>query len=161
MIHVSNETTMRSINYTYSFGTWKFRQNSGNWSSDSTSLWRAKHFQNGRRTRMVFNMDSLVLWNERQLFNFVSTGTVRRPKSTSSWKGSRFEGLFGAGWGQDIRSPHQTLVSTFPWMDWWWLTEFSLNGSVTITKQKSQNGSVAKGWLSTSCCWEAAVQTLD
>ena len=39
------------------------------------------------------------------------------------------------------------------------LTGFFRNGSVTVTNWAIP--SVAKGWLSTLCCWEAAVHTLD
>ena len=30
-----------------------------------------------------------------------------------------------------------------------------------MTNHESKNGSAAEGWLSTLCCWEAAVHTLD
>ena len=36
---------------------------------------------------------------------------------------------------------------------------FSRNGSVAMTNWEIS--SVAKGWLSTLCCWKAAVHTLD
>ena len=37
--------------------------------------------------------------------------------------------------------------------------DFLENGSVTMTYRAIRNGIVTEGWISTLCCWEAAVHT--
>ena len=67
-----------------------------------------------------------------------------------------------AGWCEEGASCHQKLAPTFSWID----------NCLMVTKQdflkmdallwlNKKILSVARGWLSTLCCWEAAVHTLD
>ena len=99
-------------------------------------------------------------WN-----NYTITTEVRSGNSSAAEEVSRFQRLFHnlswLVWGKASR--HQKLAPTFPWRDNCLMVterDFSQNGSITMTKREIP--SVAEGWLlSTLCCWEAAVYTLE
>ena len=79
-------------------------------------------------------------------------------------RSSRFQRLFPNPswlvWGRASR--HQKLAPTFPGIDSCLMVTkrdfLEMEASLWLNG-KSQN--VAKGWLPTKCCWEAAVHTLD
>ena len=68
--------------------------------------------------------------------------------------------LFNVGWRQEVHIQRPKSRSNIP-MDRQLpngdLTDFLEMEAALGLKEKSQNGSVAKGWLSILCCWEAAV----
>ena len=90
-------------------------------------------------------------WCRRFLISFVSFHiltyhviyhifTVRKQNSTSAEEVARFQ----RGWHLEGLLVTKKLSPTFLWMPYgalWWLS--------------------VKGWLSTLCCWEAAVHALD
>ena len=79
---------------------------------------------------------------------------------------SSVSSLIWAGWRQERQLPsgQQKLVPTFLVLDnCLMVTEWDfleMEASQWLN-DKSRKESVAKGWLSTLCCWEAAVHTLD
>ena len=92
---------------------------------------------------------------------------VRRRNSTATEEAARYSvcSLIQAGFVRKDIQPPKTR-SNIP-MDrqtaaWWWLNGIFSKMEVSIwLTGRSQNGSVAKGWLATLCCWEAAVHTID
>ena len=76
-------------------------------------------------------------------------------------KNSSVSSLIPTGWCRRA-SHHQKLAPTFPGIDsCLMVTErdfLEMEASLWLN-ERSQN--VARGWLSTYCCWEAAVHTLD